>query len=247
MPPCPFGCGQRCVHFHGWRTNNWGRRVCRLSDHYFVISRRYKCTECQEAVTADVEAAKSIAEHAGLTFSSRAAANECDSVEVELQHLDNPVNEIAARIFPAPRRTYTFMGFNAQSRQQLPHGLGDLFPAFVTWRGGVDKVIVDMMRPLIDSGTGFDSIHNLMLELHAKRYHETLLRRENEWARLTALGAVDYFGNSLSLFSHFSDPRKWVGRVPTAQYLSNVYALYHDSIRHHLDLEVGFILCLCGR
>jgi hypothetical protein len=44
------------------------------------------------------------------------------------------------------------MGWDPKSVERLPHGHGEVFPAFLTWRGAVDKRVIDLMRPLFAAG-----------------------------------------------------------------------------------------------
>jgi hypothetical protein len=47
---------------------------------------------------------------------------------------------------------HTFMGWDPKSVERLPNGHGELFPAFLTWRGALDKRVIDLMRPLFAAG-----------------------------------------------------------------------------------------------
>ena len=49
-------------------------------------------------------------------------------------------------------KPYTFTAYNSRSLALYPFGYGDKFPAFLTWRSGVDKVVIDLMRSLFDKG-----------------------------------------------------------------------------------------------
>ena len=127
MPPCVECCSSKRVGVHAFRTNHCARRICDLTDHYFVMSRRYKCWACAErAATAKAAAARAAAE-AGLRVEER------DEEEAEAEEGAAP--------------QYTYMGYDQRSRALLPFGYGDRFPAFLSHRGGVDMVIVDLMRP----------------------------------------------------------------------------------------------------
>ena len=46
---------------------------------------------------------------------------------------------------------YTFMGWEQRSIAYLPFGYGEYFPAFLTYRSGVDKGVIHLMRPLFDA------------------------------------------------------------------------------------------------
>jgi len=45
---------------------------------------------------------------------------------------------------------YTYMGLDQRSVPHLPFGFGALFPAFPTYRSGLDFTVIDLMRPLFD-------------------------------------------------------------------------------------------------
>jgi len=66
---------------------------------------------------------------------------------------------------------YTFMGYNARSRERLPDGLGNAFPAFFTHKGAVDMMIIDLMRPLLTVGVRPKQLADVLLELASKKYH----------------------------------------------------------------------------
>jgi hypothetical protein len=43
------------------------------------------------------------------------------------------------------------MSLDQRSVPHLPFGFGALFPAFLTYRGGLDFAVIDLMRPLFDN------------------------------------------------------------------------------------------------
>ena len=103
MPPCVECKSAKEVGVHEYRSNHCGRRITSLDSHYFVMSRRYICHACKRTV----KAAKDAAKEAGLC------------VEEEEEGASAPPQ-------------YTCMGYDARSRERLPHGYGDEFPAFLT-------------------------------------------------------------------------------------------------------------------
>jgi hypothetical protein len=78
---------------------------------------------------------------------------------------------------------YTFMGWDKQSLPLLEHGLGDEFPTFLTWKAGVDKQVLDLMRPLFDKQVKADTLSSILLELHSKEHTRWHLRYNREIAR----------------------------------------------------------------
>ena len=112
------------VGAHGWRENRFGRRVIGLDTCYFILSRRYICHTCQKQAELQRNVVEAAAAHAGLRVVS-----------------DQPT------VVP-----HTFMGWDPKSVERLPNGHGELFPAFLTWRGALDKRVIDLMRPLFAAG-----------------------------------------------------------------------------------------------
>ena len=62
------------------------------------------------------------------------------------------MDEEAASVDVDTPPEYTFMGHDQGSTPYLPHGYGDEFPAWLTYRGGLDYSVIDLMRPLLDKG-----------------------------------------------------------------------------------------------
>lgn len=131
------------------------------------------------------------------------------------------------------RQQRTFMGYNPISRTHLPHGLGRLFPAFLSFRAAVDNSVIDMMRALFDKGVRPESFAETILELHSKTYFEAYLLRELEIERTRA-----FLNTTPSMFSEFADKRNYAGLVPTGKYLSQVYKQYNATIRNHMEKEI---------
>eukprot|EP00978_Attheya_sp_CCMP212_P037953 scaffold183316_cov56-Attheya_sp.AAC.3 len=123
------------------------------------------------------------------------------------------------------------------SLEQLPFGYGNEFPAFLTWRGGIDLGIIDLMRPLHDKGVRSEALSDILLELHSKAYTKSYFRREKLIERDTALDPGS-LSPQKGLFSEFSDKEKYDGVVPTGKYLRHVYKLYHACIKGFMDKEV---------
>jgi len=180
------------------------RVVITLDDHYHCLSRRYRCKVCEEKAKAIVANYSNLAENHNLR------AN-----------------------FKAPESQYSFMAWNKRVLPLYANGLGDEFPAFLTWRAGVDKLLLDLMRPLYDKGLRPEALSDTLLELHSKRYHQEYRKRELKIVKMSTLS-----GKKGVLFSDFTDKRRYNGRCPTGQYLQMVYKTYHSAIKDFLDREV---------
>ena len=127
------------------------------------------------------------------------------------------------------------MGWNKKSLDLMPYGYGEKFPAFLTHRAGVDKILLDIMRPAFDKGMRPHAFAGLLLELHSKKYSRDYLNREHELEKLRFLGVnVD----EKEMFSEFSDKSKYAGSVPGGHYLGTVYKQFHATISNFMDIEV---------
>lgn len=58
MPPCVHCDSAAQVGVHGYRDDHFGRRICGLESHYFIISRRYICHCCENKAKATKQAAE---------------------------------------------------------------------------------------------------------------------------------------------------------------------------------------------
>ena len=139
MPSCPNCKTNKDVAIHGFRENRFRRVVVGLEENFHVVSRRYKCKCCQQ-------------ERAKLRKSVETFAQN-SAVEVRVGKVN---------------LKYTFMAWNMKSLPLLADGRGDKFPAFLTWKAGVSKQLIDLMRPLFDCGVRPHKLSGLLLKLHSK-------------------------------------------------------------------------------
>ena len=207
MPPCPQCASNKRVGPHCFRSNHAGRVIIDLSETYYVLSRRYICHACEDLTK---QSKKRLEE---------AAAESSLSVEVAVDE-----------------RQYTFMGWNQSSLPLLPYNKGNVFPAILTWRAGVDKKLTIKLRQDVDQGKGFDRISKDLLEMHTERYTDSHLEYENS-IKERIDGNFDN-GKHYQRFSAFGDKKLYRGLVPDGHYLQHVFELDHESIRSHLTKEV---------
>jgi hypothetical protein len=123
MPPCVVCKLVEDVSPHDFLTNHFGRRVCALTTNYFIVTQRYTCSCYARRASNTKLTIEAVAEATGL------------GVEVTI-------------IKPQ----YTFMGYDPRSCVHLPHSYGDEYPAFHTYKGALDLLIIDLMRPLFNKG-----------------------------------------------------------------------------------------------
>jgi hypothetical protein len=74
------------------------------------------------------------------------------------------------------------MGWDSQSLPLMGNGRGDEFPAFLTFRAGIDKMLMDLMRPEFDKGVRPEAFSGKVLELHSKEYTRSWLHYEQDHA-----------------------------------------------------------------
>ena len=209
MPCCPTCKSNEHVGNKGFHDKHFGRLIIGLRENYYAISRRYVCYSCMKK-SDDIE---SVIDQ---------SLNENENVSVE-----KTVDKLQ----------YNFMGWNSQSLPLLPLGRGSEFPAFLSWKAGVDKTVIDMMRPLFDKGFKPESFSNMLLELHTSEFTRKSLRHEYEikgrknQQRLDRTEVFEPLGG-------FADKLKYRGIVPTGRYFRYVYKSFHKTIRPFLIREV---------
>ena len=217
MPKCPVCRSSEHVGNNGFRDNHYGRRVVALDHDYYCLSRRYRCRACeQKAKEQKAEELKKKAED---------AAGATPGLEV--------VVHVTETVKPLEEHRYTFMAWNRTTLELYPYGYGSEFPAFLTHRAGVDRIIVDLMRPLFDKGLRPHALADTILELHAKQYHRECVKHELEVSKMANLGL-----DKKPMLSDFADKSKYNGQVPTCRYLLHVYKTFHSTIKDYLDIEV---------
>jgi hypothetical protein len=240
-PPCP-NCGRGCK-FHCWQTNHFGRVVISLYDHYFVISRRYLCTHCEEETQQkkdnENKTVRFVLLQGGETASGQGATVEAIVNENPPDEMGDISTGSIANNKPSSKEPpqYTFMGYNARSRELLPYGFGSLFPAFFTHKGAVDMTIIDLMRPLFNVGVRPEQLAAILLELASKKYHQRYLHRELDIRRVRDADIQKDYKKG-QLYSEFKDKDGYGAVVPSGKYLAHVYKLHGETIKDFLEREV---------
>jgi hypothetical protein len=161
MPPCVVCKLAEDVSPHDFLKNHFGCRVCVLTTNYFIVTQCYTCSCCAHRASNTKLTIEAVAEATGLGVED-------------------------AIIKPK----YTFMGYDPCSRVHLPHGYGDEYPASNTYKGALDLLIIDLMRPLFNKGVCPAALLDILLELHAKKYTCDYLKREQNLARDSRLGII---------------------------------------------------------
>jgi len=210
MPACPnCKCNSKVqLHAHA-DVRDFGRRVTAEHTHYYVASRRYKCTKCEAQAAASKAAALAMKAARG-----RAAAGRV-SVEMVSQ---------------------TFTGYNSVSLDLLPHGWGELFPAFLTKRAGLDKGLVYLMELLLPAGIRANKLAKIIRALHTVRHADDFIRREED-IKFERTGLAKDFLKDVP-FSTFGDTTLYNGSTPSGKYFQDVFVMRAALLRPHMDMEV---------
>ena len=207
MPCCPNCKHNNAVGVHCYSIHP-GRKVIGLKENYYVLGRRYICSDCKK----EKQRLKKLAE---------LAASAATNVQIEVTKVDLQL---------------TFMGWDKRILPLFPDGRGKQFPAILTKRSGFCNSLIDIMRPLFDKGIRPESFSDLLLELHTKEWTRRYIMYEREVARNDRLSPG--YAKRAPLFSDFGDCLYYDGEVPTGKYVKLVYNLHAESIREHLEKEV---------
>ena len=100
---------------NGFRKNHVGRLIVGMDTTYYVITRQYRCYDCERKRN----------DLCGSTAMEAALRESGVSVEKTVDKLE-----------------YTFMAWDKRIIPLYPYGIGMDFPAILTWRAGVDKLVV---------------------------------------------------------------------------------------------------------
>jgi hypothetical protein len=115
MPCCPT-CGRnQAVVPHSFQTNHPARRIITNNTHYFLMSRTYRCKDCEN-------------EH---------NKKKRDAEKVSGQQ--TPTGEAVTRKRP-PKTQYTFMGSHEESLKRFTKAVRESFPAVLSAKSGLDVV-----------------------------------------------------------------------------------------------------------
>ena len=104
-------------------------------------------------------------------------SRQCICYDCKIKHdqLKNEMMLLDGNVNTTKLPQHIFMGYNEETLSLLPYGYGLHFPAFLSHRSGLDKGIIDLMRPLVDTGTRLHSFYQLLKELHTEKYYALMI------------------------------------------------------------------------
>ena len=178
-----------------------------LPEIQFGIEAMPPCPNCKS--NANVVRHQLPRKHVGREYIGIEKKKYCMGAEYKCNHCWNlrknadntPVSRYT--LVPSERIKYTFMGWNPVFLPLIYRGLGKRFPAILTHRSGLDKVVVRMFRPLFDHGMRAQAIAELLLELHSLEHVRlwTLYERALEAKLESSNGDC----GSIKMFSDFNN------------------------------------------
>ena len=146
-------------------------------------------------------------------------------------------NRVVVEVGEVDEECYTYMAWNMYVLSLYSYNYGCKFPAWLSWRGGVDKHVLRLMRSLFDGRFRPKAYSMLLLELHStisldyRLKHKNKTKDKMDSPLLHAIKTDCHLGD-------FGDKKKYNDQVPTSRYLPSVYSTFHDTIRPHLYAEV---------
>lgn len=140
----------------------------------------------------------------------------------------------------------TINGHDRRIIENLPQHLQMEFPAILTHKSGVSKVVADLLRPCVQNSLGPTCFAKMLRELHMLEHD----RRELQYLstikyRRTHPTVADMFEQqprrqsvTYPSFSTFNDRQGYAGHVPSAQYFGYLYNAIIDELRPSMDKEM---------
>jgi hypothetical protein len=220
--PCCISCGSNHnVDPHGWPGHHPARRIITFNTTYFLMSRQYKCSSCEKANSERKEAA---------TITQLPGQRTLTGEPVREANLKESSSKIQ----------YTFMGSHEECLKRFRHAVRDSFPAILSAKSGLDKVLASCLRPLSDKGLAFKAMEKWLLELHSLRYSNDLIAHQDQQMLINRGRTMNGLASLQDKLSDYNDPNGYNGAIPKHTYLSDMYKRYHRTIQSHIDKQQKF-------
>lgn len=190
--------------YHGYQTGSLGRRVATEDDHYIVTSIRVYCGDCHVKYKV-----------------AKAAATQNAPVGAKIKRADVHAD------------AYTFSAMHPYTLSKMEHSAGELFPAILSHKTGIDKSCIDKLRPSSNSGMAPEAYASMVSELHYKRHSQEELIWEEKLCRLDQALA-----RKSPKFSPYNSRSGYAGYHPSPKYFRDAYKHWHTTVRGHYDQQV---------
>ncbi|KAJ3722546.1 hypothetical protein C8R42DRAFT_720912 [Lentinula raphanica] len=123
----------------------------------------------------------------------------------------------------------SYQGSDPHILGQLPRWVQEAFPAYLTTRGAVDKLVIDQMKPCFAGRFGPEPFSKMLHEL------QMLQHSRRELMYLSAAAAYGLSGPQVPQFPSFDDPMKYAGTSPSLRYLKCIWTDYHSAVKIYHD------------
>mmetsp|Transcript_12752 Transcript_12752/g.14635 ORF Transcript_12752/g.14635 Transcript_12752/m.14635 type:complete len:342 (+) Transcript_12752:40-1065(+) len=190
---CPYCFGSN-VSIKEWPE--YGRRVVDFGRTYYIVSARYKCTDCLvELARLKNDKAKEL-RSAGLSAFK--------------------IKEFLKKDTNFPIRA-TFMGWSDKHLATLNESLSAVFPAVLTSKSGLDKMVVRLNREQALKGTSWAAMAQQLNTLQQSNFH----RRHFQYA--SALKSKRFYPLSIQPERFYKSLKDFGGHLVSGFYIKSVY------------------------
>ncbi|KAL0567504.1 hypothetical protein V5O48_014489 [Marasmius crinis-equi] len=124
----------------------------------------------------------------------------------------------------------SYQGYDPQILDQLPRFVQEAFPAYLTTRSVVDRLVIDQMKACFAGRFGPEPFSRMLREVQMLQHSR---------CELMYLSAASSYGLSgtkqVPPFPSFNDQAKYAGTTPSLWYLKCIWTDYHAAIKIFLD------------
>ncbi|KAJ3752534.1 hypothetical protein EV360DRAFT_88655 [Lentinula raphanica] len=123
----------------------------------------------------------------------------------------------------------SYQGSDPHILDQLPRWVQEAFPAYLTARGAVDKLVIDQMKPCFAGRFGPEPFSKMLHEL------QMLQHSRREVMYLSAAATFGLSGSQVPRFPSFDDRMSYAGNSPSVWYLKCIWTDYHAAVKIYHD------------
>lgn len=143
--------------------------------------------------------------------------------------------------------TLTFRSWSSAVLSKLPAYVAEQFPAILTHRSGISKVVFKMLRSAINSGMGPKKFSDALRAHHLLEY-DILQIQYLEFLSDRDRTLDTWMGEKYLAFPPFEDrsPSGFHGYTPSANYLRNIFDSFIEQHRQEIDQNMAMRSCRVG-
>jgi hypothetical protein len=179
---------------------NKPRKVYGLHETYYILSRRYACNQC--------------------TVVSPGHEEEKDS---------DSEKDISSNAASTKTKIFTFLASSQNVLDQLPYHAQNAFPAILSKRSGLDKMVLREFESSVESSQGPTALANKIKENYCISFYQKFaeylaliadlkMRQTNKTLSATER-RIPPDGAGIPAFSDFADKNGYAGSIPSGKSL----------------------------